>query len=237
MLWLHNKVSVIKDRRESATYPKHVKGYITVFPNNVQELARRVLPHPLLQVMDEVHVSWQGIEKPAPKDLSVLLSVRRRAVERALVWLKLHNLHYADIEIDTAEMEIWGAPFHGVPSQVYARLDHNKPSSWEKTTTAQIVPPTERGLEAADEVDVREMLAALTQAHVATDGEEEESNGVVGNAEAEDKPDGSAEIIQEISASGMFALDAPPDVEDVEKLQYAYNALGQMPGPVASRLR
>ncbi|PVH91459.1 hypothetical protein DM02DRAFT_663978, partial [Periconia macrospinosa] len=38
--------------------------------------------------------------------------------------------------------------------------------------------------------------------------------------------DGSSETIQEISASGMFTLDANPDVEDAEKLQYAYNALG-----------
>ncbi|KAM4061916.1 hypothetical protein HRG_013436 [Hirsutella rhossiliensis] len=52
----------------------HVKGHITVFPNNVQELATKVLPHPLLQALDEIHVSWQGVEKPAPSDLSSLLS-------------------------------------------------------------------------------------------------------------------------------------------------------------------
>ena len=233
------KYSVSKGRRESATYPKHVKGHITVFPNNVQELVTRVLPHPLLKVMDEVHVSWQGVEKPAPKDLSVLLSVRRRAVERALVWLKRHNPHYANIEIDTVEMESWGAPSHGVPSQVYRRLERNEPSTWEKTRTAQIVPPTERGLEAADEVDVREILAALNQAHVAKDGEEEGGgiDELYGNVEANGNPDGGAEIIQEISASGMFALDTVPDVEDAEKLQYVYNALGQKSDSIANRQR
>jgi hypothetical protein len=82
------KYSVPKGQRQNVTYPKHVKGHITVFPNNVQELVTNVLPHPLLKVMDEIHVSWQGKEKPAPSDLSVLLSVRRRVVERALVWLK-----------------------------------------------------------------------------------------------------------------------------------------------------
>ncbi|KAH6980579.1 hypothetical protein EDB80DRAFT_263535 [Ilyonectria destructans] len=55
--------------------------------------------------MEEIHVSWQGEEKPAPSDLSGLLSVRRRVVERALVWLKKNNPHYAEIEIDAAEME------------------------------------------------------------------------------------------------------------------------------------
>ncbi|KAM4060490.1 hypothetical protein HRG_014268 [Hirsutella rhossiliensis] len=40
-------------------------------------------PHPLWQTMDEIHVSWQGAEKPAPCDLSGLLSVRRQVVESA----------------------------------------------------------------------------------------------------------------------------------------------------------
>ncbi|KAH7113022.1 hypothetical protein EDB81DRAFT_873555 [Dactylonectria macrodidyma] len=100
--WLY---SIPGGQRQSLRYPRHVKGHITVFPNNVQELATKVLPHPLLQVMDEIHVSWQGAEKPGPSDLSSLLSVRRRVVERALVWLKKNNPHYAEIEIDASEME------------------------------------------------------------------------------------------------------------------------------------
>ncbi|KAH6953994.1 hypothetical protein BKA56DRAFT_563966, partial [Ilyonectria sp. MPI-CAGE-AT-0026] len=99
------RYSIASSQKQSVRYPKHIKGHITVFPNNVQELATKVLPHPLLQVMDEIHVSWQGAEKPGPSDLSSLLSVRRRVVERALVWLKKNNPHYAEIEIDAAEME------------------------------------------------------------------------------------------------------------------------------------
>ena len=150
------KYSVPKGQRQNVTYPKHVKGHITVFPNNVQELVTNVLPHPLLKVMDEIHVSWQGREKPAPSDLSVLLSVRRRVVERALVWLKRHNPLYANITIDTVEMDSWEAPAHGVPSQIYGRLERNEPSAWEKARTGQVVPPTERGLE-----DIREIMATL----------------------------------------------------------------------------
>ncbi len=67
-----------------------------------------------VKVMDEIHVSWQGLEKPTPKDLSVLLSVRRRVVERALVWLKRNNPLYAGIHIDTAEMDSWSAPIQGI---------------------------------------------------------------------------------------------------------------------------
>ncbi|EJT68750.1 hypothetical protein GGTG_13680 [Gaeumannomyces tritici R3-111a-1] len=155
------KYSLPEGRRQSARYPKHVKGHITVFPNNVQDLVSNVLPHPLVKVMDEIHVSWQGPEKPAPGDLSALLSVRRRVVEKALVWLKRNNPLYATIHIDTADMDTWEAPSHGVPSQVYARLERNEPSAWEKARTGQVVPPTERGLEEGELRDVREILAAL----------------------------------------------------------------------------
>jgi hypothetical protein len=182
----------------------------------------------LLKVMDEVHVSWQGVEKPAPKDLSVLLSVRRRAVERALVWLKRNNPHYSDIVIDTAEMESWGVSFDGVPSQLYERMKRDEPSAWEKTRTGQVVPPTERGLEAEDAVDVEEIWATLNREQAVSDGEmegEEIGQGSV-NVEVESSIDGNSDIVHEISASGMFSLDTLPDVEDTEKLQYLYGALG-----------
>ena len=46
------KHSVPDGHRQGVKYPKHVKGHITVFPNNVQELVTNALPHPLLKVMD-----------------------------------------------------------------------------------------------------------------------------------------------------------------------------------------
>jgi hypothetical protein len=113
--------------------------------------------------MDDIHVSWQGAEKPKPSDLSALLSVRRRVVEKALVWLKNHNHLYANIEIDVAEMESWEESAHGVLAQVYACLERTEPSAWEKARTGQVVPPTERGLEERRAVDVREVLTMLRQ--------------------------------------------------------------------------
>jgi hypothetical protein len=230
------KFSVFKGYRQSATYPKHIKGHITVFPNNVQELVTGVLPHPLVKVMEEIHVSWQGVDKPAPKDLSVLLSVRRRAVERALVWLKRNNPHYANIEIDTAEMESWCASSYGVPDEVYERMEHDEPSAWEKTRTAQLVPPTERGLEAEGAVDVREILATLNQEQAARDSEMDGEGTAqrIGNVEVEEGIDGNSDIVQEINASGMFGLDTLPDVEDTQKLQYLYDALGHRFAPGGS---
>ncbi|KAF6515182.1 hypothetical protein HZS61_005088 [Fusarium oxysporum f. sp. conglutinans] len=178
------KHSVSDGHRQGATYPRHVKGHITVFPNNVQELATNVLPHPLLKVMDDVHISWQGQEKPAPSDLSTLLSVRRNAVEKALLWLKRHNPLYADIEIDEAEWDSWDAPSHGVPSQVFDRLERNEPSAREKMQTAHIVPPTERDIDDHEPADIQEIMASLAEG-LSTSGEPE----VDGFASGEDGDD------------------------------------------------
>jgi len=200
-----------------------------VFLNNVQELVTNVLPHPLWKVMEEIHVSWQGPEKPAPSDVSALLSVRRRVVEKALVWLKRNNPLYKKIRIDTEEMDSWEAPSHGVPSQVYTRLERNKQSAWEKAQTGQLVPPTERGLEEGELMDIREVLATLERGDDVVDGEtdiDEGSSSDCGDGCAEGGLDGGAGAIHEISASGMFALDAGPDIADGEKLQYVRKALG-----------
>ncbi|PVH91578.1 hypothetical protein DM02DRAFT_663850 [Periconia macrospinosa] len=222
------KYSIPEGSRRSVTYPKHIKGHITVFPNNVQELATNVLPHPLLTVMDDIHVSWQGPEKPLPSDLSVLLSVRRRVVEKALVWLKRHNPLYANIDIDIAELESWEAPPHGVPCQIYDRLERNEPSAWDKARTGHVVPPTERGLEEERPVDVEKVLAMLSRGRDIAGDDQVDVDGDDDDDEADvPEQDSGAVPVHEISSSGMFALDAGPDVADAEKLRYACEALGE----------
>lgn len=99
------KFTIPKRGRCFVAYQKHVKGHITVFPNNVQALVGHVLPHPLVRAMKEVHVAWQGVEKPRPSDVATLLSVRRAVVEKTLVWLKGNNPLCAHIDIDTTEMD------------------------------------------------------------------------------------------------------------------------------------
>ncbi|KAM4067068.1 PIF1 protein [Hirsutella rhossiliensis] len=185
----------------------HVKGHITVFPNNVQELATKVLRTPL-QALDEIHVSWQGVEKPAPSDLSSLLSVRRRVVERALVWLKRSNPHYAEIEIDVAEMESWGDPIDGVPALVYDRMERNEPSAWEKTRTAHVVPPTERAMDDEGSVEIEELFALLNQRQET--GGEAEGHGP--NEEG----------------AGRDGVGASPDqnVRPINELRFACDAVG-----------
>ncbi|XP_044714555.1 PIF1 protein [Hirsutella rhossiliensis] len=179
----------------------------------------QVLPHPL-QALDEIHVSWQGVEKPAPSDLSSLLSVRRRVVERALVWLKRSNPHYAEIEIDVAEMESWGDPIDRVPALVYDRMERNEPSAWEKTRTARCAAHGARHGRRGS-VEIEELFALLNQRQET--GGEAEGHGPNEEGAGRDgvgaSPDQNVRPINEVTSSGMFGLDGPPDVADVEKLR------------------
>ncbi|KAM4056438.1 ATP-dependent DNA helicase PIF1 [Hirsutella rhossiliensis] len=185
----------------NSCYGFHVKGHITVFPNNVQELATDVLPHPLFQVMDEIHVSWQGALRPTPSDLSSLLS-RWRA----------------------------GRPGPRVPPLVYERLERNEPSAWEKTRTAHVVPPTERAMDDEGAVEIEEVLAMLNQGESTTSreaGEPEASEVDEVRGQSCGEADDNAKTVNEVTSSGMFALDGPPDVADVDKLRFACDSVRQ----------
>ena len=50
------KYSLPDGYRQSVRYPKYIKGYITVFPNNVQKLATNILSYPLLKIIDEIYI-------------------------------------------------------------------------------------------------------------------------------------------------------------------------------------
>ncbi|KAM4067793.1 AAA domain-containing protein [Hirsutella rhossiliensis] len=220
------KYSIPGGQRQSVRYPRHVKGHITVFPNDVQGLAAKVLPHPLVRVMDEIHVSWQGAERPGPRDLSGLLSVRRSAVERALAWLKENNPLYGEVEIDAAEIASWGAPPHGVPPVVCERLERNEPSARERTQTAQVVPPSERAMDDGGAAEIEEILAMLRQGQDPAEG----SRDVGLTCEDDDRdgarPEEDGDVINEVTSSGMFPLDGAPDVADAEKIRFARDAVG-----------
>ncbi|KAK0710682.1 hypothetical protein B0H67DRAFT_646120 [Lasiosphaeris hirsuta] len=98
------KFNIQRSQQTGPTYRKHVAGHITVFPNDVESLASKILPHPLVSTLKQVHVIWTGLERPAPRDVSKLLSVRPGALRSALGWLLSHNHLYADVIINEHEM-------------------------------------------------------------------------------------------------------------------------------------
>jgi hypothetical protein len=236
------RIKVTKSTKQSTAYARHVKGHITVFPNNVQDLVTTVLPHPLLQSLEDIHISWHGPQRPAPSDLSKLLSVRRGAVERALLWLKEFNPHYRHIEIDKAELDSWGEPAHGVPSQIYDRIERDEPSAWEETRTAHIVPPAERGMDDTGPQSLEQIVDGLGRAYDENDVSYDEDQQLYDERSREElEYEGMGSFLDEMLASGMFPLDTAPRATDADKLQFAIdtirggqtNAQAQPPNPPA----
>ncbi|EFY94015.1 hypothetical protein MAA_10526 [Metarhizium robertsii ARSEF 23] len=127
------KFSVDNKTPSGIRYRRHVKGHIVVFPNKVEDFVATVLPHPLLQAIENIHVSWSGSSEPGPADVAHLLQVRKSRVTAALVWLQKNNPLYEHIKIDRAEMENWRyADSTDVPSIIIARMRREEPSVGEK---------------------------------------------------------------------------------------------------------
>lgn len=122
------------------TGPRKLKGHITVFPSNVQELSSRRCCILSCKLWTR-STSHGTVRRSLHQTTYKLLAVRRRVVERAPVWLKENNPHYANIEIDTAEMESWENATHGVPSLVYDRLQRNEPFAGVKRGRGKICRP------------------------------------------------------------------------------------------------
>jgi hypothetical protein len=153
-----------------------------------------------------------------------LLSVRRRVVEKALLWLKRYNHLYADIHVDTAENDNWDTAAHGVPSQVFERMERNEPSAREKTQTAHLVPPTERGIEDREPTDIQEIMEALAEAQ-RTSGAAAADDCANRNNESHEA-DHNRDRLYETASSGMFDLDGRPDIADAAKLRYLFESMG-----------
>ncbi|KAH6955958.1 hypothetical protein BKA56DRAFT_502783, partial [Ilyonectria sp. MPI-CAGE-AT-0026] len=114
-------------------YRKHVKGHIVVFPNKVDDLVATVLPHPLLDTIENIHVSWSGSSKPSPTDVGHLLQVRKTVVRDALVWLQKNNPLYEHIAINYDEIDGWR--YEGssnVPTDILEMMRREEPSIAEK---------------------------------------------------------------------------------------------------------
>ncbi|KAM4067779.1 PIF1 protein [Hirsutella rhossiliensis] len=117
------KFTVDNKTRSGISYRKHVKGHIVVFPNKVDDLVTTVLPHPLLQTIENIHVSWSGSAKPGSADVRHLLQVRKSRVAAALAWLQRNNPLYENIAIDQAEMDGWRyADGSTVPTVIMDRM-------------------------------------------------------------------------------------------------------------------
>ncbi|KAK8106682.1 PIF1-like helicase domain-containing protein [Apiospora kogelbergensis] len=191
-------------------------GHITVFPNDVESLAARVLPHPLLATLEEVHVIWMGPERPTPQDVSKLLSARPSTLRAALAWLRVNNPLYSEVLVAEGEMESWA--FEGgtdVPVAAYNRMAREEETAADRIRTAHVVPPSDRGRSSphpgrtAEEI-VEELVEAVPHPPPAS------------MEEAVDEE--TAQLVFELRSTGMFPIDGEGELGDQDKLYFVSQA-------------
>ncbi|KAK8912031.1 hypothetical protein VCV18_012678 [Metarhizium anisopliae] len=115
-------------------------------------------------------------------------------------------------------------------------MERNEPTAWEKARTAQVVPPTERGMDEEDSLEIKEVLARLDRGEDG-DGGRTEGPGLSedeGGLWSEAESGQSGKPINEVTSSAMFALNGPPDVHDMEKVLFACNVVN---GDAAGRAK
>lgn len=101
------KFTVDNKAPSDLNYRKHVKGHIVMFPNKVDDLVATVLPYPLPEAVENIHISWSGSSKPSPTDVGHLLQVRKTIVRNALVWLLKNNPLSEHVAISHDEIDGW----------------------------------------------------------------------------------------------------------------------------------
>jgi hypothetical protein len=155
------KFTVDNKTPSGLSYRKHVKGHIVVFPNKVEDPVATVLPHPLLETIENIHVSWSGYSKPGAADVGHLLQVRKSRVRAALSWLQKNNPLYEHIAIDHGGIDGWQhADGSNVPILLMDSMQRDEPSAAEKTQTDHTVPDTDRGLEENRFTSIEEIVAS-----------------------------------------------------------------------------
>ncbi|KAM4062555.1 PIF1 protein [Hirsutella rhossiliensis] len=211
------KFTVDNKTRSGISYRKHVKGHIVVFPNKVDDLVATVLPHPLLQAIENIHVSWSGSGKPGSADVRHLLQVRKSRVAAALAWLQRNNPLYEDIAINQAEIDGWQyADGSTVPTVIMDRMRREEPSTVEKTQTDHIVPDTDRGLEENSFRSIDE-LTRPSPGEPATLVPDSAAIGL------------DVDAVCETSTSGMFPLNGPAAFAETDKLSFLADIVNANP--------
>ncbi|KAH7118140.1 hypothetical protein B0J13DRAFT_201943, partial [Dactylonectria estremocensis] len=225
------KFTVDNKTPSGLSYRKHVKGHIVVFPNKVEDLVATVLPHPLLETIENIHVSWSGSSKPGPADVGNLLQVRKSRVRTALSWLQRNNPLYEHVTINHGEIDGWRyADGSNVPILIMDSMRREEPSAAEKTQTDHIVPDTDRGLEDNRSTSIEELLNSVhdhssddpsrMEDHPSTEQHHTSPGGPSIAAPAPGPSDGSGDAVYETSSSGMFPLDGPAAFEEADKLSF-----------------
>ena len=213
------KIEISEQKKTNGDYRKLKKGHITIFPNNLESLVSNVLPAPIIQHKESLHVCFIGPRQPLPQDLSFLLRVRPARIRKALLWLKEHNPLYRQIEISSQNLEQYADAVDEIPRALLDDMEQYVPNAQDVIQTGHYVPSAERGEPHSQEISIGDIMDSLRATDKAATG-----NDPVGDTE--DDIEGEAgeegrirEEVEEITSSGMMAVDIPPDATAFEKLE------------------
>ncbi|TDL13848.1 hypothetical protein BD410DRAFT_817262 [Rickenella mellea] len=100
----------LKEENEDLVLPnvqRGMKGHIIIYPQRPDEIAN-LLPPSLEDILTPICVIFVGSSPPTDEWLrknAKPLAVRKEKVRSALTWLKAHNTHYRDIQINHAMLD------------------------------------------------------------------------------------------------------------------------------------
>ncbi|GJC89505.1 hypothetical protein ColLi_12343 [Colletotrichum liriopes] len=229
--WI-TKLTIEVEKWTSGKYRKHKRGHITVFPNDVQGTASNVLPHPLLDELERLHVCFVGPRRPMPSDLGFMLSVRPVKLRRALVWLRANNPLYRDIMIDERNLQTWGdsCPGTQVPRAIIDQMVAYNLSAEDEIRTGNYVPPAERGRPDEPIRSASEVLRSLEDREFDSAVAEAEGNARLGGLRASGRdvddmdPRHIEEELEELKSTGMMGAAGAGEYSPQERLRLLRNA-------------
>ncbi|KAK2005446.1 hypothetical protein LZ32DRAFT_673453, partial [Colletotrichum eremochloae] len=229
--WI-TKLTIEVEKWTSGKYRKHKRGHITIFPNDVQGTASNVLPHPLLDELDRLHVCFVGPRKPVPSDLSFMLSVRPARLRRALVWLCANNPLYSGITIDEHNLQTWSewCPGTEVPRAVVDQMVEYELNAEDAIRSGNYVPPAERGRPDEPVRTAAEVLTSLEDREHNGAAAEAESNARLGGLHASGRdlddmdPRHIEEELEELKSTGLMAVAGAGEYSPQERLRMLRNA-------------
>jgi hypothetical protein len=232
--WI-TKFQIDIEKATSGRYRKHKKGHITVFPNDVENLVCKVLPHHMVDELERIHVCFIAPRKPVPTDIAWMMSVNPQRLKRALTWLKRYNPLYRDICISEENLRSWGDSCAGteVPEAIFDNMVPYELSPEDQIRTGHYVSAVERGRGEQPVRGVEEVLAMLEHREDDVVRQENEGNARLGGLQArylqteELDPRHIEQELAEMVSTGMLGLDETADYGPRERLRLFRAGLDQ----------
>ena len=121
-LYRHNScvIKLNSPFHSAATAQSAIKGNCISFLQNVPNIVDS-LPLALDELCDTIKVIFVGAHPPDRSRLRKILTVRKRKVVQALLWLKKHNTHYQNITINLEN--IAQLPEDDIPESIITTME------------------------------------------------------------------------------------------------------------------